>query len=274
MHMINSICEKLPPPICKEAPELCDALRHEEFRLVYQPQYNSKTGRIETLEALLRWDHPKKGTILPGKFILFAEETGAIVPIGEWVLYKACLQNRLWQDQGYKPVRMSVNISTVQLRMKDFVRTVKRVIEEVRIDPSYLELEITESSLMDSVEENILVLNHLRELGVGIALDDFGTGYSSLSYLHRLPVENLKIDKSFIDGLSKDHNKTHIVKFIIDLAHNMNMKVTAEGVELKEQLELLVNYGCDNIQGFFFSKPRPPEYIEVLFANGPVSMSG
>lgn len=254
--------------------DIRNALDREEFSLVYQPQINSKTGRIEAVEALIRWNHPQRGYIPPDQFIPFAEETGLIIPIGEWVLRTACRQNGRWQDKGYNPVRMSVNISPIQLRRRGFISLVEEILGEVELDPSYLELEITESSLMESMEENIGILRRLNQMGVRIALDDFGIGYSSLNYLQRLPINNVKIDKSFVKDITKNVEKRYIAEVIITLAHKMNLTVTAEGVETEEQLRMLVNKRCDLIQGFLFSEPLPAAEAEKLIMQGRLSFSG
>ena len=248
--------------------DLKKALDRGEFYLLYQPQVNSKTGRVEAVEALIRWRHPERGVISPNQFIPIAEDTGLIIPIGEWVLRTACEQNKQWQDRGFKPVRVSVNISPLQLRRWDFINLLERILEEVQLDPSYLELEITENSLMQSMEENIEILDRLRQMGVRIALDDFGTGYSSLNYLQQLPINNMKIDKSFVQDIAKDRNKSYIAESIIQLAHRLNLEVIAEGVETEEQLRALVSKNCDIIQGYIFSKPLPSGQVERILRRG------
>ena len=248
--------------------DLRNALERGEFYLVYQPQVNAKTGRIEAVEALIRWNHPEHGLISPGYFIPFAEETGLIIPIGEWVLRTACKQNKAWQDKGYSPIRVSVNISPLQLRRWNFISLIKDILEEVELEPSYLELEITENYIMESTEENIKVLEQLYQMGVRIALDDFGTGYSSLNYLQRLPINNLKMDSSFVVDITENVDKRYIAEVIINLAHRLNLMVTAEGVETEEQLRMLVSQQCDFIQGFLFSMPLPPEDIEEILKRG------
>lgn len=252
--------------------DLRNALDKGEFSLAYQPQINSKTGRVEAVEALIRWNHPERGPIPPSHFIPFAEDTGLIIPIGEWVLRTACKQNKEWQDKGYSPVRISVNISPFQLRRWNFINLVQEILEEVELDPSYLELEITESNLMESMEENIKILARLNQMGVRIALDDFGTGYSSLNYLQRLPINNMKIDRAFVEDITNDRDKRYIAEVIIALAHRMNLMVTAEGVETEEQLRLLIDRNCDVIQGYLFSKPLPPNDIERLLRRGRLNL--
>lgn len=252
--------------------DLRKALDKGEFYLLYQPQVNSKTGRVEAVEALIRWNHPDRGVIPPNRFIPVAEDTGLIIPIGEWVLRTACKQNKMWQDKGYKPIRVSVNISPIQLRQWDFVNLLERILEEVQLDPSYLELEITENSLMESMDDNIEILDRLRQMGVRIALDDFGTGYSSLNYLQQLPINNMKIDKSFVQDIANDRNKSYIAESIIQLAHRLNLEVIAEGVETEEQLRTLVNKNCDIIQGFIFSEPLPSGQVERILRRGRLNL--
>lgn len=253
--------------------DLRNALREDEFELVYQPQVNSKTGRIETVEALIRWNHPHKGIVFPDEFIPFAEDTGLIVSIGEWVIRTACRQNKAWQDKGYDPICVSVNISALQLRRWDFVDLIREILEEVELDPSYLEIEITESKLMESLEDNISILNRLKGMGVRIALDDFGTGYSSLNYLQLLPINNLKIDRSFVNDITNDRNRRYIAEVIIALAHRMNLMVTAEGIETKEQLDMLTSKKCDRLQGYLLSRPLPIDKIDALIRRGRLYLS-
>lgn len=248
--------------------EIRNAIQNGEMFLVYQPQVNSRTGKIEGLEALLRWNHPKVGMITPAEFIPYAEETGFIITIGEWVLREACEQNKIWQNKRYARVPISVNISALQLQHVGFINTIKDILRETGLEPQYLELEITESRLMESIQINVDTLNKLREMGVNIALDDFGTGYSSLNYLQKLPINNLKIDKSFIENLTADLNKRYILEVIISLAQKMNLKVTAEGVETLEQYRILKEQKCDKIQGYLMSKPLMPNDIEPILKKG------
>lgn len=275
----KSSCEFFEPSMTERVVErlrmdrdLRNALVKEEFKIAYQPQINSRTGRVEAVEALIRWNHPNRGYITPDEFIPFAEDTGLIVPIGEWVLRTACRQNKEWQDKGYNPVRISVNISPLQLQRWNFINVIRRILEEIQLDPSYLELEITESNLMESIEENIPILERLRQMGVRIALDDFGTGYSSLNYLQRLPINNMKIDKTFVEDITVDRDKRYIAEVIIALAHRMNLHVTAEGVETEEQLRMLVNRNCDIIQGFLFSEPLYADQVERLLRRGRLNL--
>lgn len=243
--------------------ELHKALANEQFELHYQPQKCLKTGEVIGVEALLRWNHPVKGIVPPLEFIPLAEKTDLIIDIGRWVLYEACKQNKRWQNQGYKPVIVSVNLSTKQLHQKDFVQDVETVLQKTKLAPKYLELEITESMAMTNESYVLQTIKRLRQLGIHVSIDDFGTGYSSLKSLSFLPVTKLKIDKMFMDE-SKRHNRT-IVRSIIRLSHSLNLKVIAEGVETYEQLSFLKEENCDQIQGFYLSKPVPaPKLLKFL----------
>lgn len=245
--------------------ELHKALERGEFLLHYQPQIHIESKRMIGVEALLRWKHPEKGLLMPSDFIPLAEETGLIVPIGEWVLRKACLQNKAWQEEGLTPIRMSVNLSSRQFWKRDIVRTVARVLEETGLEPGYLELEITESMTMD-VDWAIHTLQQLKDLGVQIAIDDFGTGYSSLSYLKKFPLDRLKIDQSFIRDLFLNSNDKAVVSTIIAMAHNLNLNVVAEGVETENEMDILKQFSCDEYQGFLFSQPVEGEVIRGFFS--------
>jgi len=242
------------------------ALKNKEFVLHYQPQIELKTGKIVGLEALLRWNSPELGMVSPLEFIPLAEESGLIIPIGKWVLENACRQNKIWQDEGSTPIRIAVNISARQFQDGRFVDTVFKVIEETQLDPAYLELEITES-FMQNIEELNLILKQLKVLGVGIAVDDFGTGYCSLSILRDLPVDKIKIDQSFIRNMASDQNTSALVKTIITMGHNLNFKVTAEGVEDFTQLSFLKDNKCEFGQGYVFSKPLPADEIKKMLIN-------
>ena len=244
------------------------ALENEEFRVYYQPIIKTGTGEITGAEALIRWVHPDLGLIMPADFIGLAEEFGLIVPIGEWVLRTACLQNKDWLEMGYAPIKVSVNLSMRQIQQRDFVDMVERVLRETELDPKYLELEITESVFMKDADRAISILSKLQTLGIDIAIDDFGTGYSALSYLRQFPVNKLKIDRSFVNTLETDPAGPAIVKAIIELAHGLGLTTVAEGVETKGQLEILQSLGCSELQGFLFSKPLPAnEFIKLLASN-------
>lgn len=243
--------------------DLRHALEHDELQLHYQPVVSMPTGKIEGLEALLRWQHPKLGLILPEKFITLAEETGLIVPIGEWVLKTACLQIKTWLKQGYDVPRIAINLSVRQFRHKALLSDISRILAENEINPDCLSFEITESMLALNVDEAVRILTQLNEMGLEIALDDFGTGYSSLSYLKRFPITTLKIDRSFVRDIATDPNDAAIISAIIAMAGSLNMRVVAEGIETEEQLDFLKKQGCRNYQGFYFSKPVPESEITV-----------
>lgn len=243
---------------------LRNALKNNEFEIHYQPVLDLKTGKIVSFEALIRWLHPEWGFVPPNEFIPIAEETGLIIPIGEWVLKTACRQNKEWKDSGYTYKSIAVNVSALQLQQRNFLNNIKNILEECNLDPLFLELEITESVLMKYIDWNIETLSGLQNMGVKIAIDDFGTGYSSLNYLKSLPIDSVKIDKSFIDGICMNTNEESIVEGIILLAHKMQLEVVAEGVEVKEQLEILRKKQCDKIQGYYISKPYPAKKIEKI----------
>ncbi|WP_428427885.1 EAL domain-containing protein [Pararhizobium sp.] len=235
--------------------ELRDAVTRSEFVLHYQPQMNLKTGRIFAAESLLRWQHPERGLISPGDFIPLAEETGLIVPIGEWVLNEACRQNKAWQDAGLAPIVVSVNVSARQFKERNWVSKVAEALEDSGLEACYLELELTESLIMQDVVSAVATMHELEALGVHLAIDDFGTGYSSLSALKRFPVRRLKIDRSFVQDIPGDADDRAITGAIISLAQKLQMQVIAEGVETQEQVDFLRESGCDDIQGYFFSRP-------------------
>lgn len=241
------------------------ALEREEFILYYQPQVDLESGCVVGMEALLRWNLGEEGMVSPDVFIPIAEETGLIVPIGKWVLRTACIQSKVWQEQGYSPLRMAVNISARQFQEPWFVFLVAEILQETALDPEWLELEITERIAMENGDASIEGLRQLKELGVRISIDDFGTGFSSLNYLRRLPIDTLKIDQTFIRDISADENGEEVVMTIIQLAKNLRLKVIAEGVETKDQLSFLKDKRCDEMQGYLFSKPLPAEEVERLF---------
>ncbi|HEY3424651.1 MAG TPA: EAL domain-containing protein [Negativicutes bacterium] len=241
------------------------AIANHEFLLYYQPQINILTGKMTGFEALIRWLSPEYGMISPIKFISLAEESGLILPIGEWVLRTACLFNKNLQDKGCGTFYVSVNISVVQLIQENFISMVIDILQETGLSPTLLELEITETVLMDSFESNVQKLETLKAMGIKISLDDFGKGYSSLNYLKQLPITTLKIDKSFIDDITSDNVNAAITSSIIMLAHEMGLKVIAEGVETQEQFNHLNDKNCDMIQGYLISKPVPGEEIDRLF---------
>lgn len=240
------------------------ALENNEFQLYYQPEIDCETGEIKAMEALLRWGNIENEFISPVEFIPVAEDTSLIVPIGKWVLETACKQHKQWLDKGYDFGIMSVNVSVVQLQDPGFFKMVETVLAKTNLPPKLLEIEITESEVMQFLQSNIAALEKLRKLGINIALDDFGTGYSSLNYLRLLPINALKIDKSFIDRIHFNSKDCSVVDGIIHLSHNMNINVIAEGVELAKQFEILRSMNCERIQGYLFSKPIPVENIESV----------
>jgi len=241
------------------------ALEREEFQLYFQPQIDVRSWSIIGAEALIRWRHPDLGLVQPAEFIGLAEETGLILPIGEWVLRTACAQAKAWQDAGHGPLVMAVNISGRQFRGKNLAQTIGQTIGACALDPRRIELEITESVLMRSVDETVNTLKALRTMGPRIAVDDFGTGYSSLSYLRRFPIDTLKLDQSFIQDSVKDRGTAAIVAGVIDMAHGLGLEVIAEGVETAEQRTLLFQDGCHIMQGYLFGRPVPaPEFEQLL----------
>ncbi|MFS0776756.1 EAL domain-containing protein [Neobacillus sp. 3P2-tot-E-2] len=240
------------------------ALEQNQFELFYQPQVNLETNQIYGAEALMRWIHPEKGIIPPDSFIPLAEETGLIIPMGEWAIRTACRQNQKWQEVGFSPITVSVNISAKQFFQSNLVEIVESALTETGFNPKYLELEITESITMD-VERSITTLLELQRLGVKVSIDDFGIGYSSLNYLKRLPIDKLKIDQSFIRECPHDMNSNTLVRTIIIMAHLLKMKVIAEGVETEEQVSFLLSQGCKEAQGYLFSKPLPVSEFEMNY---------
>lgn len=248
--------------------QLGQAIKKEEFEVYYQPMVEIKTGKIIGAEALIRWNHPEKGVISPSEFISIAEETGQIVTIGYWVLQTACKQNKAWQDLGINPIVISVNLSLKQLQKEDCVSVISNMLQETGLSPKYLELELTESNIIDGTHENIQKIRNLKEIGLRISLDDFGTGYSSLSYLKIFPIDTLKIDSSFIKDIATENVEEKICKAIITMAHSMNLKVVAEGVEDIQQMEILKINGCDVIQGYYFSRPVPAKELDKMLKEG------
>jgi diguanylate cyclase (GGDEF)-like protein/PAS domain S-box-containing protein len=244
--------------------DLRRALEHDEFRVYYQPIVALGTDAIMSLEALIRWQHPHQGLVSPAEFIPLAEETGLIVAVGEWVMRKVCADIKEWQADGSPPIRVAVNISPVQLRRPGFVKTVVRILEETRVGGDCLGMEITENVLLDKSTATIEILNELKGLGIHIILDDFGTGYSSLSYLQHLPIDILKIDRSFVAKLTRDDEQAKIIETIILLGRNLGIDVVAEGIETDEQLERLKSIHCDQGQGFLFSRPIEGERVRAM----------
>lgn len=244
------------------------ALERRELRLYYQPQVDIQNGKVIGVEALLRWQHPNLGLVAPMDFVPLLEETGLIVPVGEWVIQTACAQAQAWNNNLLKPLRITVNLSGRQTNELNFAATVERFLCASGLDPTLLELEITETILMRNVRTTVEVLNALHEVGVRFAVDDFGTGYSSLSYLKRFPIDTLKVDRSFVRDITNDADDAALVEAIIAMGRALRLEVIAEGVETKEQLEFLRAHNCSAIQGYLFSNPLPPEEIEPLLRNG------
>lgn len=237
--------------------DLREALKRNELQLVYQPQVDYRDHRVVGVEALLRWQHPQHGFVPPDLFIPLAEQNGSIIPIGEWVLDQACHQLRDWHDQGFNELRMAVNLSTVQLHHTELPRVVNNLLQVYRLPPRSLELEVTETGLMEDISTAAQHLLSLRRSGALIAIDDFGTGYSSLSYLKSLPLDKIKIDKSFVQDVLEDEDDATIVRAIIQLARSLGMQVIAEGVETPEQESYIIAQGCNEGQGYLYSKPLP-----------------
>jgi EAL domain-containing protein (putative c-di-GMP-specific phosphodiesterase class I) len=246
--------------------EMRKALERNEFQLYFQPKVRVENQKIIGVEALLRWNHPKRGLLSPAEFIPLAEETGLIVPIGQWVLRTACEQGKAWQAEGLAPLTISVNISQRQFEQDHFLESVLDTLESTNFPPHLLELEITESLIMHDPEKVIALLGELKNTGIIISIDDFGTGYSSLEYLRRLPLDALKIDRSFITHTVSNPDDAAIARAVIAMAHSLNLKVIAEGVENNAQLEFLRGLDCDEAQGFLFSRPVPPDECARLMS--------
>jgi EAL domain-containing protein (putative c-di-GMP-specific phosphodiesterase class I) len=244
--------------------DLRGALPLQQLELHYQPKIDVATGRMNSVEALLRWRHPTRGMVAPLDFIPLAEECGLMFTIGEWVLREACRQARQWQRDGLPFVRVAVNISPVHFRQPKFLEIMRAALLDNDLEPQYLELELTETTVMDHAEASIHILEELSRMGVIVSIDDFGTGYSSMSYLRRFPIDKLKIDSSFIHDLTTSSDAASIVKAIISLAHSLRLKVVAEGVETAEQLQQLSELGCDQFQGFYRSAAVLPAEIETM----------
>jgi EAL domain-containing protein (putative c-di-GMP-specific phosphodiesterase class I) len=244
------------------------AIERNELVLHYQPKFDIASGEIIGAEALVRWRHPERGLLSPQEFIFVAEDCGLIVPIGRWILREACRQARAWQVPGLPALRMSMNVSSVELRGPDFVAGLRSILTETGLEPHLLEIELTETMLIDDSLSIADVLRELKEIGVLLALDDFGTGYSSLTNLRRFPIDALKIDLSFIRELATDNDGSGIVTAMIGMGRNLHMQVVAEGVETRRQLEILREHGCHQAQGYYFSRPLPGEEFGRLLECG------
>jgi diguanylate cyclase (GGDEF)-like protein len=244
------------------------ALEREELTLHYQPNIDLETGNIVAVEALVRWQHPDLGLVSPADFIPVAEEGGLMVPIGQWVLGQACHQAQAWQDIGLAPIRIAVNTSAAELRAKDFCKGIGAILDETGLNPRFLELELTETFLMQDSTATWAVLQDLKQLGLNLALDDFGTGYSSLNHLKRFPIDTLKIDRSFIRAITSNPDDASIVCAVIGLGRNLHMRVVAEGIETQEQLAFLQDRECPLGQGHYFSQPLPGRECTQLLRRG------
>ena len=251
--------------------DLRHAVGNSQLLLHYQPKIDVLTGEIRSVEALLRWQHPTRGRMMPNDFISIAEDTGLILPIGEWVIHEACRQTRRWQLQGLHFLRVAVNVSPIQFRQSNFLQMVSEALSSNSLDPSSLEIELTEATLMSNAEKSVAMLEGLSQLGVVVSIDDFGTGYSSMSYLQRFPIDKLKIDRSFIRDLHSNPGDASIVHAIISLAHGLRLTVVAEGVESARQLELLKHMGCDQYQGFLRSAALPAGEVAAILADSQAS---
>ncbi len=245
------------------------ALEHDEFVLHYQPQIDLGTGKITGMEALVRWESPEIGFIMPSDFIPLAEETGLILPIGEWVLQAACLQNKAWQEAGLQQIQIAVNISQRQLQNPCFMDSIDTALEMSGLAPEFLDLELTESAVMQETELSLMTLQQIKQKGICLSIDDFGTGYSSLSVLKRFTIDRLKIDRSFVSDISDNPDATAIVEAIIGMAYSLNLNVIAEGVGTRAQSDFLQENGCDHIQGFWISKPLPADEAGRFLREGP-----
>ena len=245
------------------------AIANEEFVTYYQPVVNLASGEVVGSEALVRWQHPELGLLPPSKFIGLAEDTGLILDIGEFVMRDACARTRVWQERGLGRLRIAVNISARHFQQRNFSERLVEILGETRLDPTSLELELTETSIMENTDSAARLLHQIRKLGVKIAIDDFGTGYSSLSYLKLLPIDTVKLDRSFVKGATTDPDDAALVMAIVTLAHNLKLRVVAEGVETQEQGAFLRLLRCDEAQGYLFGKPMPPELFESRFAIDP-----
>jgi diguanylate cyclase (GGDEF)-like protein len=257
----------IPDPLALESDLRC-ALERDEFVVYYQPQVDISCQQIVGVEALVRWQHPSRGLMLPADFIPVAEESGLIVPLGEWVLRTACAQAKAWQEAALPAIRLAVNVSARQFQQRDLAEMVDRALKETSLEPHCLQLEITESVVMHDMDFAIATLANLKAMGIQIAIDDFGCGHSSLNYLKRLPIDHVKIDQSFVRDLATDPSDAAIVGSVVAMTRELNLKVVAEGVETEEQLAFLKDRRCDVVQGFLFSKPMPADAVEKMIAPG------
>jgi len=251
----------------KRESELRQAINNNELVLYYQPQFDLKTEELVSMEALIRWNHPQKGMLLPIDFINLAEESGLIIQLGEWVLYTACKQAKQWQNAGLPKTRIAVNVTTKQFRMSNLIKTIKEVLWESKLEPKYLELELMENMIINDSDVT-KTIHELKKLGIQIALDYFGTCFSNLSYLRELPIDRLKIDQSYVQNIDSGRGDDVIIQAIIAMAKNLNLEVLAEGVETQNQLDFLKNQKCGEAQGYFYSKPISSKECENLLRRG------
>ena len=251
--------------------DLHKALENNEFQLYYQAKVEAETGWIIGAEVLLRWIHPEHGFINPVVFIPLLEKSSLIISIGNWVIRKACRQNKQWQQQGLPKICIAINLSTKQFKEKTLFTNIKRIVEESQLETQYIEMEITESTAMDDFQASVAIMKKIRELGIEISIDDYGTGYSSLEYIKDFPVDTLKIDRTFIINLVQSYREQAIVKSTITMAHDLGLKIIAEGVENEAQHSLLKEMNCDQIQGYYFSKPLCADDFEKLLAKAVIT---
>jgi diguanylate cyclase (GGDEF)-like protein len=250
------------------------AIQNDELQLHYQPKIEAATGSIAGFEALLRWQSASLGFVPPDKFIPVAERSGQIDAIGDWVLYNACQQLRTWMDMGLEVGPIAVNMSGVQLRQQNLANRIQNILDEFNLDTHQLEIELTESSLVDAHDNSFAILKQIREMGLRVTMDDFGTGYSSLSYLKNIPLSCLKIDRSFVNDINKDENVDKLISSIISIAHGLGLEVVAEGVEEKYQVDHLIALGCEYLQGYYFSRPVPQSEVEDILQKQPMALTG
>ena len=247
--------------------DLRQAIKNDEFELFYQPLFDLEQNKITTLEALIRWQKPGEGYVSPAEFIPFAEKTGLITEIGQWVLQEACSQKKKWLEKGFNDLSVSINISAKELEAANFYENLVRQINNKEIDCHKIELEITESDVMKNLNKNIKILEKLRKLGIKVSLDDFGTGYSSLNYLRKMPIDNIKIDRSFINNILSDQKEKRILSSIIELSKTIGLKITVEGIENEDQLQFIKDKKCDRAQGYLLARPAPAAELENYLAN-------
>ena len=247
--------------------DLRKALVQNEFALYFQPQLNVHTGKINAAEALVRWIHPTRGIVSPARFIPIAEDTGLIIPLGDWILKEALRHLKQWDEMGLPKISIAVNLSAIQFQQEDLAGTIEKILSDSGVSPDRLELELTESVVMQDARKADNILSRLSRVGIKLAIDDFGTGYSSLSYLKRFAVDRLKIDQSFVRDMTHNYDDAEIAQAIINLGHTLGLEIVSEGVETKEQLELLKKQGCDIIQGYYVSRPMPAADIPDFLRN-------